>query len=803
MITTARAEIIKIRNEVMERDFSRMNEMQRKAVFKTEGPLLILAGAGSGKTTVLVNRIANIVRYGNAYNSEEISPFLTDEDIEECISFLNGGEISDELRYRLSVDSCKPWKMMAITFTNKAAGELKERLSAMLGDDGSQIWALTFHATCARILRRDGDRLGFSSHFTVYDTDDSRRQMKLCLSALDISDKVITPKSVLGEISRAKDEMITPEEFEKNAGDDFRLKLIAKAYKMYQRNMEDSDAMDFDDMLVNTVRLLKNNSDVLEYYQNKFKYIMVDEYQDTNHVQYEFVSLLAKKSGNLCVVGDDDQSIYKFRGATIENIMNFEHEFKNAEVIRLEQNYRSTQNILDAANAVITNNTARKGKSLWTDNGEGTKITLYTAENEQDEAEIISKKILEGVEKGRKFSDFAILYRMNAQSLMVERMLTKQGIPHRLIGGTRFYDRKEIKDIIAYLCVINNQNDNIRLRRIINLPKRGIGNSTLEHLAQIGEQLGESMFEVLSHAEDFPVVSRAAAKLKNFHKIMSELIEIHEDEEKSINDLYEAILEKTGYIAFLKSDDPERAPDRIDNVTELSSNIQRYEEEGENPQLSELLEEIFLLSDIDNYDEDQDSTVLMTVHSAKGLEFPVVFLPGWEEGIFPGMASIYNPAEVEEERRLAYVAITRAKEELTVLHAESRMLFGSTMRNGASRFAKEMPEDLLEKERTRMFAVRMSAMPSFGSGGGVGGGLKTSSQYAAGKPMKAPYQPKPPVSAVPAGTFSAGDTVEHKTFGSGLILSTTPMANDILLEIAFDKVGTKKLFSNFARLKKL
>lgn len=787
MIQTEKEQAIALRKKVMEKDFSRMNSRQREAVFTTQGPLLVLAGAGSGKTTVLVNRIANLVRYGKAYDSGFLQDTLTEEDLAECRAFLEGGELSHVTRARLSVSACFPWRVMAITFTNKAAGELKERLCAMLGDeDGEQIWASTFHSSCARMLRRDADRLGFSSHFTIYDSDDSRRMMKECLKALDISEKALSVKAVLGEISRAKDELLSPEEFERQAGDDFRLRMIARAYKLYQRKLTEADAMDFDDLIVNTVALFRSCPDVLARYQERFRYIMVDEYQDTNHAQYEFISLLAQKSGNLCVVGDDDQSIYKFRGATIENIMNFEQDFPGAKVIRLEQNYRSTQNILDAANEVIQHNTARKGKNLWTDNGSGEKLRFHIAENEQDEADQIARVILEGVAAGRKFSDYAVLYRMNSQSLAIERMFAKQGIPHRIIGGTRFFDRREIRDMIAYLSVVNNPNDEIRMRRIINCPKRGIGDATVDKVFQISGQLNESFLEVIGHAEDFPMLSRAAKKLKEFSVMLQGWLTVLNDEKQSINDLYQSILEDTDYIAYLRADDPERAEDKIENIGELSSNIQRFEEESAGT-LADFLEEVSLFTDIDNYDTGADSAVMMTVHSAKGLEFPVVFLPGWEEGVFPGNAVIYNPAEAEEERRLAYVAITRAKEELYIYSAESRMIFGMTNRNRPSRFVEEIPEELRENTRSREIYTRPVTMPSFGA---------PAARSAAGDR----WQPTPSPAGKNGTAYKPGDTVQHKTFGTGLILSASAMANDTLLEIAFDKVGTKKIFANYAKL---
>ena len=794
-----KSEILALRRAVLEKDFARMNDRQKQAVFTVNGPLLILAGAGSGKTTVLINRIANILRYGDAYNSTYLRDDLDENDIAACKAYIeNGTPLTTESQEHLSVSACAPWRIMAITFTNKAAGELKDRLCAMLGETANDIWASTFHSTCARILRRDGERIGYSSHFTVYDTDDQRRLMKSILKELDISEKNITPKSILNEISRAKDSLISPAEYALTVGDDFRLKIISRAYTTYQKRLEDADAMDFDDLINKVVELFKKCPDVLEYYQNRFRYLMVDEYQDTNHAQYTFVRMLAEKSGNLCVVGDDDQSIYKFRGATIENILSFENTFQNATVIRLEQNYRSTQNILDAANAVIEHNTERKGKTLWTQNGTGAMIHLHTAENETDEAERITKIILDSVAAGRKFSDYAVLYRMNSQSLTFERNFAKSGVPHRIIGGTRFYERREIREMIAYLSVINNPSDEMRLRRIINTPKRSIGDRSVEVAAQIGQQTGETLFEVVSHAKDYPALSRAANKMTLFAAQMQGLIELNNDEKVTLGELYDELVERIDYLNFLKTDDPESAEDRAANVQELASNLRRFEEENPEGTLSDFLEEVSLITDIDNYDNNADSVVLMTVHSAKGLEFPVVFLPGMEENIFPGMASVYVPSEVEEERRLAYVAITRAKEELYIFHAESRMIFGMTNRNRVSRFVEEIPETLVEHTRSRDYSTRPVSMPSFGGAKPFGEAPKTKSVAEAGG-----FTPKPRVKPAPAGTYRVGDTVLHKAFGTGLIVSATPMANDTLLEVAFDKVGTKKLFANFARLTKV
>ena len=640
-----KSENLALRRPVLQKDFARMNDRQKQAVFTVNGPLLILAGAGSGKTTVLINRIANILRYGDAYNSTYLRDDLDENDIAACKAYIeNGTPLTTETQEHLSVSACAPWRIMAITFTNKAAGELKDRLCAMLGETANDIWASTFHSTCARILRRDGERIGYSSHFTVYDTDDQRRLMKSILKELDISEKNITPKSILNEISRAKDSLISPAEYALTVGDDFRLKIISRAYTTYQKRLEDADAMDFDDLINKVVELFKECPDVLEYYQNRFRYLMVDEYQDTNHAQYTFVRMLAEKSGNLCVVGDDDQSIYKFRGATIENILSFENTFQNATVIRLEQNYRSTQNILDAANAVIEHNTERKGKTLWTQNGTGAMIHLHTAENETDEAERITKIILDGVAAGRKFSDYAVLYRMNSQSLTFERNFAKSGVPHRIIGGTRFYERREIREMIAYLSVINNPSDEMRLRRIINTPKRSIGDRSVEVAAQIGQQTGETLFEVVSHAKDYPALSRAANKMTLFAAQMQGLIELNNDEEVTLGELYDELVERIDYLNFLKTDDPESAEDRAANVQELASNLRRFEEENPEGTLSDFLEEVSLITDIDNYDNNADSVVLMTVHSAKGLEFPVVFLPGMEENISRAwQAYMYRP----------------------------------------------------------------------------------------------------------------------------------------------------------------
>ena len=790
------------RRACIARDFAKLNPEQRRGVLTTEGPLLLLAGAGSGKTTVLINRIANLLTYGRGSDCGEVPAGASEDDLAFLENYPAQPTADERRRMRqlCAVEPPAPWQVLAVTFTNKAAKELRERLEAFGIAGAGDIWALTFHSACVRILRRDIDKLGFSNDFTIYDTDDSKRVVKDILKEMDLDEKTFSPREVLSVISKAKDELLSPQDFSKKwAGSgDWKRERVAKIYARYDRILCEANALDFDDLILHTVRLLQNEAEVRDYYRHKFRYILIDEYQDTNQMQYELVRLLADGYRNICVVGDDDQSIYKFRGATIENILSFENTFQNATVIRLEQNYRSTQNILDAANAVIEHNTERKGKTLWTQNGTGAMIHLHTAENETDEAERITKIILDGVAAGRKFSDYAVLYRMNSQSLTFERNFAKSGVPHRIIGGTRFYERREIREMIAYLSVINNPSDEMRLRRIINTPKRSIGDRSVEVAAQIGQQTGETLFEVVSHAKGYPALSRAANKMTLFAAQMQGLIELNNDEKVTLGELYDELVERIDYLNFLKTDDPESAEDRAANVQELASNLRRFEEENPEGTLSDFLEEVSLITDIDNYDNNADSVVLMTVHSAKGLEFPVVFLPGMEENIFPGMASVYVPSEVEEERRLAYVAITRAKEELYIFHAESRMIFGMTNRNRVSRFVEEIPETLVEHTRSRDYSARPVSMPNFGGAKPFGEAPKTKSVAEAGG-----FTPKPRVKPAPAGTYRVGDTVLHKAFGTGLIVSATPMANDTLLEVAFDKVGTKKLFANFARLTKV
>ena len=786
--------VLQLRRKIIEKNFKKMNKMQKEAVFHTEGPLLILAGAGSGKTTVLVNRIENIIKYGNAYCSDEIPCDITDSDIQKMTECVESDEDIDKLLLdKIAVNKARPWQILAITFTNKAAGELKDRLSAKLGSEGENIWASTFHSTCSRILRYHADRIGYTKHFTIYDTDDSKRLIKDCQKKLNIDDKLIPYKSVMSEISRAKDNLIEPKEYKKCAGGDFRLGKIAEIYDIYQKELIKADAMDFDDLLYNTVLLFKKCPDVLEQYQNKFRYILVDEYQDTNHVQYVFISMLADKYRNLCVVGDDDQSIYKFRGATIENILDFEKTYPDAKVIRLEQNYRSTQNILNAANSVIENNIKRKGKKLWTQNNEGKKIFMYTALNEHEEAKYISEVILDSVSKGAKYSDFAILYRMNSQSNTIEKVFVKSGIPYRIIGGHRFYERREIRDMIAYLSVISNPYDEIRLRRIINQPKRSIGDKTLSNAMQIASELGEGLIDIIRRADEFEELKRAATKLKNFACLIDELVEASKDDNVSLSELYRLILDKTDYVMYImaEKDDSEN---RVENINELLSNIIKYEEDnGEDATLAGFLEEVSLMTDIDNYDTSADTVILMTLHSAKGLEFPVIFLPGFEEGIFPGIQAMYNQAEIEEERRLAYVGITRARKELYILNAEGRMIFGSTSRNKLSRFAREIPKECVEVVGSASWKkLEPGAINSLSLN--EARQKTTNSARNFGQTQKA--------KKTCAIQLTVGDRVSHKTFGLGTVMSVVKMGNDSLVSIEFDNVGVKKLMANFANLQK-
>ena len=764
------------RKEYIIRQFSRMNPMQLEAVLTTEGPLLLLAGAGSGKTTVLINRIANLIRFGCAAGSDELARPVTEEDV--C--FLEGELAKPHEENRAAADElcalhpAAPWSIIAITFTNKAANELKERLTAMLGPEANDVWAMTFHSACCRILRREIERIGYDRSFTIYDTADSERVIKEILRDRNLDEKTFQPRSVLGMISKAKDQMASPEAFAKDAGDDYRLKRIAELYKEYQSRLKASNAVDFDDIILLTVQILQQFEDVRDYYQRKFRYVLIDEYQDTNHLQYLLASLLAGRYENICVVGDDDQSIYRFRGATIRNILDFEKEYKGARVIRLEQNYRSTQSILDAANAVISNNHGRKGKKLWTNNGAGDNILFYEAYNESDEANFVANNILTE-SHGKNFKDFAILYRTNAQSNAMEYAFKRCGIPYRIIGGTRFFDRAEVKDMLAYLWVISNRADDLRLKRIINQPPRGIGAKTVETIERLCAASGKPLYSVVSDPYSYPAMERSAQKLMNFTVLIEECAELAQT--LPLPDFYEELLIRTGYVKMLEEKDELENRTRLENVRELKSSIVNYVENADTPTLSGFLEEIALYTDIEQYDQDADAVVMMTMHSAKGLEFPNVYVIGMEEGLFPGMRSIGDPEEMEEERRLCYVAITRAKKHLTLSCAKQRMLYGRTSVNRHSRFIEEIPPELITGKKAEL--------------------PKTYQKPA--QPQHQPrawtdsFQTRKTQAALP--DFRKGDMIVHDTFGRGMILSVLKMGNDAMLEIAFDQVGTKRLMA--------
>ncbi|WHH61386.1 DNA helicase PcrA [Petroclostridium sp. X23] len=723
-----------------------LNDKQKEAVLCTDGPLLILAGAGSGKTRVLTYRIA----------------------------------------YLLQEKKVAPWSILAITFTNKAAKEMKERLERLVGDQINDMWVSTFHSACVRMLRRDIEKLGYERNFVIFDYADQQTVVKDCLKELRLNDKNFPPRSVLSEISKAKDELMDARTFSAVYESDYRMSKIAAIYSLYQKKLRQNNALDFDDIIMNTVTLFNENEDVLEYYQRKFKYILVDEYQDTNTSQYMLVSLLAQKHCNLCVVGDDDQSIYKFRGANIRNILDFEKEFKQATSIKLEQNYRSTQNILNAANHVIKNNYGRKGKELWTENTSGEKIHLFGANNEHEEGLYIAQEIERmRIEKGKRYSDFAILYRMNAQSRVIEDMLLREAVPYRVLGGLRFYDRKEIKDLIAYLRVIQNPMDNISLKRIINEPKRGIGKTTVENAEEIGNQRDMSIFTVISNVDSIPALSRASAKLTDFVHMINSIRA--EKDELNVTQLVNKILDSSGYMKALEKEETIEAQTRIENLKEFISIAMEFETGADEKTLEAFLEQISLVSDIDNYDEEQDAAVLMTLHSAKGLEFPIVFLCGMEEGIFPGYRSSADQEELEEERRLCYVGITRAQEQLYITHAFQRTLFGSTMYNRLSRFIEEIPGEFIDgredKEETDFKQGQESVqMPK----------ISEASIFSTNiiRPKNVPQD------------FNIGDVVFHKKFGKGLIIGIQPIGNDAKLEIAFESVGTKNLMAAFANLTK-
>ncbi len=771
--------------------FSRTNEMQRKAVFKVNGAVLIIAGAGSGKTTVLCNRIANMMRFGNAYNDTEVRGITAEQEefLYQFPALEKTPENAERLAEIVSVNPVNPWNILAITFTNKAASELKARLISMIGEDAEKINASTFHSACVKILRREIEHLGYKSSFTIYDEDDAKRIIKDAMKKQGIDEKVFNPKVFKNAISRCKDKMIGPKEYAEiaNSSLDIMDKRTADIYKDYQAALEAANAVDFDDIICLTVRLFEENPDVLQHYRNLYKYIMVDEYQDTNIAQYRLIALLAGDSGNLCVVGDDDQSIYRFRGATIENILSFEKQYKDCEVIRLEQNYRSTENILNAANAVIKNNRQRKDKALWSELGAGEKILCHKFESEMAEAKFIADKILEGERDGKKYSDYALLYRNNAQSRSFENALARSGIPYKIVGGMRFYDRKEIKDIMSYLALLNNPYDLVRFRRVINEPKRGIGDTTVDEIVRIAEGLRISPIEVCRDASQYDTLSRKANALKAAANLFDELDELADT--LRLDELIDAVAEKSGYMQAMRALGDEGVS-RIENINELKSNALAALEEDPEMTLPDFLEQVALVSDLDNYDSDADRVSLMTMHSAKGLEFDTVFLVAAEDNIFPSYRSLGDNAEMEEERRLAYVAITRAKRNLYVTHTQYRMLYGQTMRNKLSTFIREIPEELIVMKGDKPRVVNSAGTwtkpqkPDF------------LAQEAAKKSAI-----KPPVAT--GETFAAGDRVRHNVFGEGTVTQATRMGNDTMLAIEFDKAGAKKLMANFAKITKV
>lgn len=781
---------IAAKRSLFDKLYANLNAKQREAVYAVNGPLLILAGAGSGKTTVLVNRIAHIIKYGNAYESEYIPESMTEADVktlEDAIN-LDASEIPSVLS-AFAVEPCPAWKILSITFTNKAANEMKERIAKVLGDEelAKEVWAGTFHSICVRLLRRFGENIGYSRDFSIYDSDDQKRLITQCQKDLDIDDKAFPPRSTLNIISRAKDKLMTPEDFENEAGSDFRLQKISRIYALYQSRLAAANALDFDDIIMQTVRLLRECDEARDYCQNRFEYVCVDEYQDTNRAQLELTKLLSARYKNLMVVGDDDQSIYRFRGATIENILEFDKSFDTARIIKLEQNYRSTQNILSAANAVIKHNNGRRGKELWCEGAEGDKIKVKKLNNQNEETKYIINKIVDGVTKdNRKYSDFAVLYRMNAQSNSLETYFAKSGLPYRILGGIRFYERKEIKDIIAYLCILKNPNDSVRLRRIINEPKRKIGETTVEAVLVIAASEKLSPFEVMEDATRYTALTKSAPRLADFVKMIRELRAISET--APVSELIKAVYERTGYKTMLEAMGFEGI-DRIANIGELVSNAVNYEKENPDASLEGFLEDVALVSDIDNYDEDADAVVLMTIHSAKGLEFPVVFIPGFEDGIFPSMQSSMDPTELEEERRLAYVAITRAKEKLYCIHVRERMMFGKTQYNPRSRFIDEIPEELVDLGYMPRYDAEASPRPK--------------KKVISDEFFKKPELTSTIARTAPSDKFAVGDRVSHYNFGEGEIISAKPMGADIMYEIIFDRVGTKKLMATYAKLKKI
>ena len=751
------------------------------------------------KTTVLINRVANLLRYGRGSDTEEIPMPISDDEVEFLEQYVRHPDPEQKplADYLCAVEPARPWEVLAITFTNKAANELKDRLERMLGEESRDVWAATFHSACVRILRRDIDKLGFDRSFTIYDTDDTKRLLKDILKELELDEKTFPVREIQTIISRSKDDMILPEEFAAQAekSQDWRRKRIGKVYALYNRKLRDANALDFDDIILHTVDLLRTDRETLAYYQRKFRYVLIDEYQDTNHLQYLLASLLAGGHRNICVVGDDDQSIYRFRGANIENILNFEKQYTGARTIRLEQNYRSTQNILDGANAVIRHNTGRKGKTLWTENGKGEIITVKTCFNESDEANYVVGQIMMNYRRGVNWKEHAVLYRTNAQSNAMEYAFKRNGVPYKIIGGMKFFDRAEVKDMLAYLCVINNPTDDLRLRRIINVPSRKIGTATVDKAQVIATEEGRPLYEILCHASDYPELKTSAVKLLAFTDMMEEMRRHVAD--LGLVEFYEYVCDRTGYVRMLQEKDDMESRGRLENVQELASSIMGFlENEPENPTLAGFLDEVALYTDLDSQADSDNCVTLMTMHSAKGLEFPCVFVVGMEDGLFPGNRAMGDEEEMEEERRLCYVAMTRAKEKLTLTNTRQRTLYGRTSPAMPSRFLKEIPEENMEwlgKPEPQQAASHWEGewqRPAAASQ------VRTRRE----EPVRSTTAPSAPSvrarSAAPSAPLMqlrAGDSVRHNAFGDGMVLSVRPMGGDALVEVAFDKIGTKKL----------
>lgn len=810
---------LKLKKALFDKCYAHLNDMQREAVYTVNDPLLILAGAGSGKTTVLVNRIVFIIKYGNAYYSDRIPEYLDDEYIKEMEEALASPDKSaaEEILQDFASNPCPPYRVLAITFTNKAANEIKSRLASALDDPdtANDIWAGTFHSICMRILRVNCEKIGYKKQFTIYDADDSKKAITSAMKRCQLDEKMFPVKTVISAINKAKDRLMTPEQYAAEVGSDFRLSKIARVYAEYQRALFESNAMDFDDIIMKTVELFRKDPETLDFYQRKFKYVCVDEYQDTNEAQFVLTSMLAQGYRNIMVVGDDDQSIYKFRGATIENILNFDTSFNDTKVIKLEQNYRSTSTILNAANAVIANNKGRKGKNLWTTGAVGEKITIRRLDDQNLEAKDIVDTITRAVaHKGRCYRDFAILYRTNAQSSSIERAFAKSGTPYRMLGGVRFSDRKEIRDAVAYLQLIENHSDRERLLRIINEPRRKIGDRTLEAVSMIAAEQNCSLFDIIENASKYTALSRSAATLEKFAELINRLTVM--SRHMSLPDLFDTVLDESGYRAMLEAAGEEEK-DRLDNLDEFKSSIIEYVNNNEEPTLVGFLEENALVADVDRYDESADAVVMMTIHSAKGLEFPIVIIPGFEDGIFPGIQNIVGTNDdMEEERRLAYVALTRAKEQIYILHTKSRLLYGQTQYNPISRFVTEIPEEYIQREEYENPYYTPQSQPKVY--------FRDNEYYAQERKNQASSRPvslpastvrvgdditvgknifAKPTKSEPQATLAPGDRVRHMTFGDGEILSVRSMGADTLYEVMFDKVGTKKLMATYAKLKKI